>query len=308
MAYTKFCGSYRSSNHKSRIQYYIFEPETDFRAVVQFTHGWKDCIERNQELISFFTDHGIMVCGCDFIGHGKSSDKETQGDLDKEHGWSYMVKDVRRLTNFMKKEYPNVPVFLYGHGMGSLVARLVCAGSDAYDGVIFSGTSGKQKFCRRCVLFSGLLRRLKGWDYRSETLEGMIYQRLNRKFWREGDKFSWFSASKLKRDQYRNHDCCKPVYTISAYENMFKMTSMVSASRWYRSVKEDLPILLISGVEDPVGNFGKGVRSVYEKLEKSHTDVELYLYEDVRHDIQGDDRNLRIFQDILHWMKQYMDE
>ena len=76
MAYSKFSGTYRSANHKNRIHYYIFEPETDLRAILQITHGWKDYIERNEELIRFFTDHGVMVCGCDFIGHGRSSREE----------------------------------------------------------------------------------------------------------------------------------------------------------------------------------------------------------------------------------------
>ena len=170
MAYSKFSGTYRSANHKNRIHYYIFEPEADIRAIVQLTHGWRDYIERNEELIQYFTNHGIMVCGCDFIGHGRSSEEEKRGHFDETNGWSYLVKDVKKLASYIQKEYPGVPYFLYGHGMGSLVARLCCLGEFGLDGVILSGTSGKQKYCRRSILLTAILRRFKGLKHRSKYL------------------------------------------------------------------------------------------------------------------------------------------
>ena len=169
MAYSKFRGTYRSANHKNRIHYYIFEPETDLRAILQITHGWKDYIERNEELIQFFTDHGVMVCGCDFIGHGRSSREEDLGQLEEEDGWSCLVKDVKRLASYIRREYPGVPFFLYGHGMGSLVTRLCCLHESHWDGVILSGTSSRQKYCRRAILFTAVMRRFGRKSKRSKT-------------------------------------------------------------------------------------------------------------------------------------------
>ena len=163
------------------------------RAIVQITHGWKDYIERNEELIRFFTDHGIMVCGCDFICDGRSAGEEEWGHLEEDDGWVYLVKDVKRLTAYIRKEYPQTPFFLYGHGMGSLVARLCCLYEPQWDGVILSGTSGRQKYCRRSVLAMALLRRIRGVNHRSKMVEKMIYRRLNRKFRREKEELSWFS-------------------------------------------------------------------------------------------------------------------
>ena len=86
MAYQKFTGTYQSSDHINRIHYYIYEPETDLRAIIQIVHDFGDCIERNESFIRFFTDHGIMVCGCDHIGHGRSSKKEDYGYFVKRMG------------------------------------------------------------------------------------------------------------------------------------------------------------------------------------------------------------------------------
>ena len=308
MAYTKFSATYRSANKKNRIHYYIFEPETELRAIIQFTHGWKDYIERNMEIIRFFTDHGIMVCGCDFIGHGRSAEKELLGHLDRKNGWSYLVKDARKLSLFMQAEYPGIPFFLYGHGMGSLVARLCCINGELYDGVILSGTSGKQKYCRRAVLFTSILRRIHGGNHRSGYVEKLIYRRLNRKFRKENDELSWFSEEENRRRQYERDERCNFTFTVSAMENIFAMLSLVSTEHWYRSVSRNLPILLVSGKEDPVGDFGKGVTQVYDHLCRNHTKVEMYLYENVRHELQEDEKNQFIFEDILSWMKQYLKE
>lgn len=81
MAYQKFTGTYQSSDHINRIHYYIYEPETDLRAILQIVHDFGDFVERNENLIRFFTDHGVMVCGCDHIGMDVLLKKRTMAIL-----------------------------------------------------------------------------------------------------------------------------------------------------------------------------------------------------------------------------------
>lgn len=308
MAYSKFRGTYRSANHKNRIHYYIFEPETDLRAILQITHGWKDYIERNEELIQFFTDHGVMVCGCDFIGHGRSSKEEELGQLEEEDGWSCLVKDVKRLTSYIKREYPGVPFFLYGHGMGSLVTRLCGLHESHWDGLILSGTSSSQKYCRRAIIFTAIMRRFKGLNHRSHFVENMIYRRLNRKFRKEKEPLSWFSANREVRERYAADKQSQFQFTLSAYENIFKMLGLVSTKKWYRSMNKELPVLLLSGKEDPIGNFGKGIEEIYQKLLAEGCPVEMKLYEGIRHELQSDPDREYVFHDMLEWMKKYVKE
>lgn len=308
MAYSKFSGTYRSANHKNRIHYYIFEPETDMRAILQITHGWKDYIERNEELIRFFTDHGVMVCGCDFIGHGRSSSREDLGQMEEEDGWACLVKDVKRLAAYIKREYPDVPFFLYGHGMGSLVTRLCCLHESQWDGVIFSGTSSRQKYCRRAVLLTAVLSRFQGLDHRSALLERLIYRRLNRRFKKEKDILSWFSADEEVRSRYAADPRSQFQFTLSAYKNIFKMLGLVSTRKWYRSMNRNLPVLLISGREDPIGNFGKGIEEICQRLSAEGCTVEMKLYDGIRHELQSDPDRETVFHDMLSWMKEYVKE
>ncbi|MCD8019167.1 MAG: alpha/beta hydrolase [Clostridiales bacterium] len=307
MAYSKFRGTYRSANQKNRIQYYIYEPETDLRAILQITHGWKDYIERYEELIQYFTDHGIMVCGCDFIGHGRSSEENDRGVFQEHDGWKYLVKDVKKLTSYMKREYPDVPIFLYGHGMGSLVARLCCQYEDMWDGMIFSGTSDKQKYCKRAILATAILHRMKGLNHRSLFLEKLIYGRLNRKFRHEKDDLSWFSSDEETKNHYRMDECTQFQFTIRGYENIFKMLELVATKKWYQCVDVDLPILLVSGKEDPIGDFGKGIERIHRRLLDRGCKVDMQLYDGVRHELQSNPSHDVIFSDILVWMKTYIE-
>lgn len=306
MAYQKFTGTYQSSDHINRIHYYIYEPETDLRAILQIVHDFGDFIERNENLIRFFTDHGVMVCGCDHIGHGRSSHKEDYGYFGEKNGWTYLIKNTKKLTHYMKKEYPDTPYFIYGHGMGSLIVRMDCIHEKGINGVILSGTIGKQKYCRRKLILTALLKRIQGARHRSFYLQKDIEKHLNRRFLREQDNYAWIAANEETRREYaRIYKEHLPI-TVAAYEDILKMLALVSTKKWYRSVNIDIPIMLVSGKEDSLGNYGKGVEEVHHRLEDTCHRVELHLYEGMRHNICDETRNRDVFTDILQWMKLHL--
>lgn len=308
MAYQKFTGTYRSSDSINRIHYYIYEPETDLRAILQIVHDFGDFIERNENLIRFFTDHGIMVCGCDHIGHGRSSEKKDYGYFGEKNGWVYLIKNTKKLTHYMKREYPDTPYFIYGHGMGSLIVRMECIHENGINGVILSGTIGKQKYCRRKLLFAALLKRIQGAEHRSNYLQKDIEKNLNHRFLRENDTYAWIAADEGTRREYaRIYSEHLPV-TVAAYEDILKMLALVSTKKWYRSVNTEIPILLIGGREDPLGNFGKGVEEVHRRLEDTCHRTELHLYDGMRHNICDEERRDKVYTDILQWMKLHMNE
>ena len=306
MAYQKFTGTYQSSDHINRIHYYIYEPETDLRAILQIVHDFGDFIERNENLIRFFTDHGIMVCGCDHIGHGRSSQKKEYGYFGDKNGWTYLIKNTKKLTHYMKKEYPDTPYFIYGHGMGSLIVRMDCIHEKGINGVILSGTSGKQKYCRRKLLLAAILKRIQGAEHRSLYLQNNIEKRLNHRFLKEQDMYSWIAANEGTRKEYsKMYEEHLPI-TVAAYEDILKMLALVSTKKWYHSVNIDIPIRLIAGKEDPLCNFGKGVEEVHRRLEDTCHRVELHLYDGMRHNICDEDRKEEVYTDILQWMKVHL--
>ncbi|MBQ6392712.1 MAG: alpha/beta hydrolase [Eubacterium sp.] len=306
MSYTSFKGSFPSTNKIDTVNYYICEPESQIRAILQFAHGWVDCFERNKELISYFTDHGILVCGCDFIGH--DFNRRNQGDFRRKNAWTYLVQDLCKLSRYMRKTYPDVPIYLYGHGLGSLVARIAVNYDESYDGLIISGTSGKQHFCRRSILFSRLLKIWKGADYESPLIEAMMQRKVNARFLKENDTKAWECSDPDHRIANNLGAEGAAFYTAGALRDMFHMLSMVSSDCWYRSLPDHMPILLISGQDDPVGSYGKGIREIDKKLKKTGHQVETHLYIGMRHNLQDEPQKEKVFSDILSWMKSYIND
>ncbi len=308
MAYQKFTGTYHSCDHINRVHYYIYEPETDLRAILQIVHDFGDSVERNEDLIRFFTDHGVMICGCDHIGHGRSARKEDYGFFGNRNGWTYLVKDMKKLTHYMKREYPDIPYFVYGHGLGSLIVRLGSFREKGINGIILSGTSGRQRHCKRKILFASFLKRMEGAKKESRFLKSNLCRKLNRRFRSEQDHWSFLAADEGARKEYSRALSDKITLTVAAYEDIFKILVLASTKKKYEDINQEIPILLISGAEDSIGNFGKGVEEVRRRLEDTHHHTMMKLYEGMRHNITDEPGKEMVFYDMLEWMKGYIAE
>ena len=163
MNYTKSSNTFKSSNCSSDITYYVYETLTTPKAILQISHGMCEYIERYEHFINFLTGHGFIVCGNDHLGHGKSADtKDKLGYFALENGWSYLPDDLSILTKIMKEQYPDLPIFLFGHSMGSFVARIyITRYSELINGAIICGTSGSNPLIGAGKVVINLVKKIK---------------------------------------------------------------------------------------------------------------------------------------------------
>jgi alpha-beta hydrolase superfamily lysophospholipase len=125
------------------IRYRMWVPEEP-RAAVQITHGMAEHIDRYDEFASFLAENGVLAYGNDIAGHGKSiAPGMPKGYFGEKNGWDAIVQDMRTMRDLVKNDYPGIPFILFGHSMGSFLARTY-AGRDGadFDAFIFSGTAG----------------------------------------------------------------------------------------------------------------------------------------------------------------------
>ena len=117
---------YKSANGVSNVTYYILVPEgVEVRGIVQLSHGMCEYFSRYTAFAKYLCGLGFIVCGNDHIGHGASVSRTADlGFFAARDGWKYLVEDVKHLTDLMQRRYPDLPYFLLGHSMGSLIARL----------------------------------------------------------------------------------------------------------------------------------------------------------------------------------------
>lgn len=302
----KSTGTFASSNGRDRIRYYVYSPEESPRAILQISHGMCEYLTRYEGFIEYMADRGFLVCGNDHLGHGGSAaSQEELGYFASDNGWSCLVEDLHRLTVHIKKKYPCLPYYLFGHSMGSFVARayLVRFG-DALDGAILCGTSGGNPFAALGVLMAKFLSRVKGDHYRSRLLNDLMFQSYNSRYPDKRTSFDWLTRERSIVDRYIQDPYCNFVFTANGFENLLSMLRYVSSSQWYASVPRDLPILLISGDMDPVGQYGIGVKQVFRRLKKEGVmDLTIRLYEQGRHELLNETNRQDIYSDMVNWLE-----
>lgn len=280
-------------------------PETgEIKAVLQIAHGMAEYGERYEELATYLCEAGYAVIINDHAGHGKSvKSKDDYGYFngDKNKAGIGFVEDVHKLTLIAKEEFKK-PIILMGHSMGSFVARhyITKYASDVI-GTIICGTSGPNPAAGAGILVASLVEKLKGSKFKSEFINGLAFGAYNKRC--EGrTSFDWLSVNKENVDKYIADDLCGFLFTVSGYKNLFELLQFVSANEWYGAVPSSLPMYLIAGTEDPVGAYGKGVETVYNKLkETGHNDVKIKLYNGDRHEIHNEDDRFIVYADIAEW-------
>lgn len=276
------------------------------KGVIQISHGMAEYSNRYARFALELCKAGYAVFVSDHIGHGSSVEaKDMLGFFGETDGEEHFVEDLKSLTDIIKNEYPDLPFFMLGHGMGSLIARKYTAKYGyLLDGVIYTGTSGENSAIGFGIQLANTLIKQNGPMYRSELLDTMAFGGYNRKT-EKRTECDWVSRDEDEVDKFVADEYCGYTYTVSGMKALFNTVKQVSSRRWFNSVPLSMPILLLSGSMDPVGDYGKGVNEVYKKLKKSsHTNVSLKLYEGARHEILNEINKSEVFDDIITWLNE----
>ncbi|MGB4588883.1 MAG: alpha/beta fold hydrolase [Clostridiaceae bacterium] len=307
MGYRKQLKSYRSADKKTEVICYIYEPEIPPVAILQISHGMCEYIERYEDFIGFLSIQGILVCGNDHLGHGKSLSEPTGlGYFSRQDGDSHLVEDLQSLKVLMGSLYPRLPYFMLGHSMGSFVLRkYLSLYGEELDGAIISGTAGPNPMTLPGQWLSTAMAKFKGDDYRSPFFNRLFFQGFNKPFENEGLPFAWLSRDSKVVEDYAEDSLCNFTFTLNGFSNLLKLMGEVTKPSWSSSVPKDLPLLLLSGTMDPVGNFGSGVEKTYDLLKNQGiTNLTLKLYPDGRHEMLNEINREEVYQDINKWLKE----
>lgn len=288
----------------------IWKPEKEYRAIVQISHDMIEHIERYDEFANFLNDNGILVIGNDHLGHGKTAIDEYDLGYFGYGRSEAVVKDLHEVTLYAKKTYgEDVPYFLFGHNMGSFMARryLMEYGSDVR-GSIICGTGHKSAPVLAIGKFiAGASKVLIGDRYRPIVLKKIAFLEYNKRVPKVDTENDWLSRNEENVKKYNSDRYCRFSFTVNGYRTLFQVLGYIRKKKNYTRIPKDLPIFFVSGAEDPVGDYGKGVRKVFDCYKKAGMrDLEIKLYEEDRHEILNEvDRDV-VFQDILGWLEKHM--
>ncbi|MCD8155242.1 MAG: alpha/beta hydrolase [Clostridiales bacterium] len=299
---------FRSAEGSRKIHGMCWLPEGEVRAVVQLVHGMSEYIARYDEFARYLTEQGMAVAGHDHLGHGDSAaGKEDYGYFAKEHGSRALVRDIHQVYRRMKKKYDNVPYFIFGHSMGSFLTRLyLCRYGDGLDGAVLCGTGyHSEAETRMGMALCGLGGEILGWKHHSGLFQWLTSGVYNLQFRPNRTSVDWISRNRENVDAYLADEKCGFSFTFNGYYNLMLTLNKISRPEYLACMPRSLPVLFISGAEDPVGDSGKGVRQVEKQFrELGMQDVTCILYPEDRHEILNEPDREKVYGDVVRWMRE----
>ncbi|TCL43018.1 alpha/beta fold hydrolase [Harryflintia acetispora] len=299
--------SFHSANGEDNISAVAYFPEgEEIRGIVLVSHGMLEHIGRYHEFMLYLAQQGLAVFGQDHLGHGKSAGSpERLGYFAHENGYQCLIRDLRHLCHIAAGMFPERQIFLLGHSMGSLIARLYCVKyPDTLAGVILMGTAGPNPMTGFGILLAQRYLRKEGEFCRPERLHELVIGNMNRRFTPTRTASDWLSRDEAAVDRYLADPVSGQRFTASAYLDLFTMMEVANSPRWARDYPKGLATLLLSGDCDPVGNFGRGVLQVYNRLQSAGVeDLEMQLYEGARHELLNELNREEVYGDILDWIE-----
>ncbi len=281
--------------------------KANIKGIFQIVHGAAEHAKRYSQFAEKLNELGYVVIGDDHSGHGLAAkDNDELGFFGEENGWNRFVDDELLITEHMKEQYPNKPLILFGHSMGSFIVRdYLTRNPKGISKCIICGTGYANAFMTKLALFMvGIEKKNNGNMYRSERIDKLTFGGFNKKFKPTRTDFDWLSREGDEVDKYIADELCGFIFTVKGYEDLFTGVRYINSTEAFNKTIKNIPILMISGDKDPVGACGKGVTKVYNKLKQSGVeDITLKLYEEGRHEILNETNRNDVYNDIIQWIE-----
>ena len=302
--------TFPSSDGVHDIHCRLWEPAGEVKAVVQLVHGVAEYIARYDAFAGFLTDHGYAVCGDDHLGHGESIHDDTElGWFSDEKGWEHLVDDEKRLHDLLAEKYPGKPLVLFGHSMGSFIARTYLgAYPERFDACVLSGT-GRQPgvVCAAGKILAKREIKAHGSKYRSPTLQKMAFGSYLKKIDDPIGPNDWICRDEAVVRAYDADPLCGFTATAGLMYDMMDGLSVIGRADHMAKMDKALPVLFIAGEADPVGAYGKGVQKVAGQFKRAGMkDVTVKLYPGHRHEVLNELEKEKVWADVLDWMDDHI--
>jgi len=298
---------FNSANGRDRVHGWVYAPsDLEPVALVQLSHGMCEYIGRYRWFMEALCSMGFVVFGNDHIGHGESSSPEDYGFFAEKQGYRCLVSDLHRMSTIVRERYPGLPLVLFGHSMGSFVARLYAARyGQELSGLILCGTGGPNPLTSAGIALASLVAKTQGPRTRSQKINDMAFGSYNRRFQPQRSNYDWLTRDESIVRAYEADPRCTFCFTASAFRDLFTLSQEANSRQWFRSLPKDLPVLLISGDMDPVGDYGKGVQTVLDRLlQAGMEDVSMTLYPQARHELLNELNREEVLSDLRQWLSQ----
>ena len=281
----------------------VYRPEGEIKAAVFIVHGMEEHQRRYQAFAQYLNTKGIGVITYDLPGHGET-DPEERGWFGEKNGWDCLVNSAVEIGVLTKKEFPNVPVFYFGHSMGTMIGRTFLQKNDGLiDGIILSGVPNYTPAASAGVVLAKSIALEKGKKGHSKLLDTMATGSFNNVIENPRTPVDWLSYNEENVDRYIEDPDCGFPFTIQGYVDLFEgMLAMHDVKR-FRCTKPELPIYVFAGEDDPCIGGKEGFDDSVNTLSKAgYETIETKLYPNMRHETLNETDCITVFEDVSAWI------
>ena len=286
----------------------IWKPEGEAKEVLQIVHGMVEYIERYSDFAEYLTTRGFIVVGHDHLGHGYTvKDDSDLGYIAKKHGSDILVNDIYEVTKYIKEQYPSLPNHIMGHSMGSFLLRkyLTLYSNEVRSAIIMGTGFMPITLAGSAKVMAFFIKLFKGDRHRSGTLTKLSLGSYNKGFEEDGSGFNWLTRDKEIVKIHDKDKLAMFMFTVNGYNALFDTLTHLARWKDFDNVRRDLPILITSGSDDPVGDKGKGPKLVYDEFKKRGMQkVELVIYPGARHEIINELERETTYKDIAEFLER----
>ena len=279
----------------SRLSACLWRPEGEVKAVVQITHGMTEHMGRYDGLAGSLCGLGIAVAGFDLRGHGRNPGDGAVASFG-EGGWAASIEDLRLFYGLLGEKFPGAPRFMLGFSLGSFLLREYLSrypGEGEPAGAIIMGTGHQSGWLLSMMMavVNGQIKKA-GFDKTTDLVRQLSFGAYNQKFQPNRTSADWLCADEVALDRYLADPLVRKDISAGLFRELLGSMKRTGRACEYDGWDTGLPILLISGQEDPVGDGGKGVRAIYSRMKKSGMEhVTMKLFPGARHDLLHEEKN-----------------
>ena len=290
------------------IEAVMTKPEGKEKAVLQLAHGMSEHKERYLPFMNYLSEHGFLCVMNDHRGHGASVRSKDDLGYFGNNGTDALLGDMHQLTELIRKDYSDAPLFLLGHSMGSLAARCYARKYDSdLKGLIVCGSPS---YNPAASLASGLLKvmiRFRGDRALSGFLNQVSTGNFEKAFAAEGGKSAWLSTNVENQKAYDADPLCGFLYTLNGYEVLMHLMQDTYRKEGWKLATPDMPVFFISGSEDPCRVTDKDFAQAVEFMRSvGYKNVESKLYQGMRHEILNETDKEMVWNDVREKLESWL--
>ena len=298
--------SYQEMTLKSRDGYglalRIYETDNP-KAVVKFIHGMEEYQDRYQAFAEYLQAAGYTAVTADLRGHGPNA--PALSHIADRDGHLRLLEDEETILEEIRRRWPGSPVILFAHSMGTIIARVFLQKhSRDFEKVVFSGYPNPNGAAGAGIRLTELISSFKGAKGYSKLVDGMVLGPFSKAVPDAKTPVDWLSVDETNVKKYIADPLCGARFTLGSYNALFQLIRLMNEPEKYENVRKDLPILMISGADDPCTGGEKGRADSVDRLKRAgFREPEVITIDGMRHEILNEEKREEVYRMILEFIQ-----